>query len=109
MTKRVVAYTGAGREHLITAVAHYLTVHPPVFVANEVPPISPVSWENAELDTLVDGYPQSKHSCGGRIPFAPAPDHFHTCRKFRGHDGRHRCGCFGGKCRVSWKDKKGAS
>lgn len=55
-----------------------------------------------------DGAITVKHvefACQSARPFKPAPDHDHKCRKLAGHRGRHRCGCFGGKCTVSWRTK----
>ena len=43
--------------------------------------------------------------CPSTIPFKPAPDHSHRCKKPVGHRGRHRCACIRVpiKCDVSWK------
>jgi hypothetical protein len=51
---------------------------------------------NAELDK----------PCPSRIPFAPDPQFYHSCKRPAFHTGRHRCGCFGGKCTASWLNKE---
>lgn len=60
----------------------------------------PIGMDRCVVDTVLMNVP----GCLYTTPFKPAPDAPpHRCRKIMGHHGRHRCGCLGGKCRVSWK------
>lgn len=82
---------GAGvKTFLVTAQAHQLLT------------------QTARMRRLARGYgagPRGMNGiqCPETRPFKPAPDHNHECRKELGHKGRCRCGCLGGKCRVSWR------